>query len=88
MVSTKTSPTEEPVWRLWQEGLRLVRSQPVPRLLFVFFAITGVGEGLLTTLYVPFVTRVLQGTELTYGALLSAQAVGGLIGSVAAARLG
>ena len=54
----------------------------------MFFAIVSVGEGLLTTLYVPFVTRVLQGSEFTYGALLSAQAIGGLIGSVAVGRFG
>jgi Na+/melibiose symporter-like transporter len=87
-VAATRAPTEEPVWRLWREGLSLVRRQQIPRLLFVFFAIVSVGEGLLTTLYVPFVTRVLQGSEFTYGALLSAQAIGGLIGSVAVGRFG
>jgi MFS family permease len=70
------------LWREWLDGLRTVRIEPVPRVLFAFMAITGVGEGLLSTLFVPFATRVMHGNELTYGALLSAQAVGGLAGGV------
>jgi MFS family permease len=87
-VAATPAPTEDRVWRLWQEGLQLVRREHIPRLLCVFFAITSVGEGLIATLYVPFVTRVLQGSEFTYGAMLSAQAVGGLIGSAAVGRFG
>jgi len=86
--SKPATPAEDPVWRQWQEGLAMVRRQRIPRLLFVFFAITSIGEGLMSTLYVPFVTDVLRGSELTYGALVSAQAVGGLIGSGVMARLG
>jgi len=83
LVRLSQSPTAstEPIWRQWQQGLAMIRRQRIPRLLFAFFAITSIGEGLLTTLYVPFVTNILAGTAFTYGALLSAQAVGGLIGS-------
>ena len=76
------------VWREWLDGLRLVRTRPVPRVIFVFLAITGVGEGIMRTLFVAFATRVLQGGELTYAALLSAQAVGGLVGSLVLGQLG
>jgi len=56
--------------------------------LFLFIAITGVGEGTLNTLFVPFVTTVLGASGLAYGAILAAQAVGGLLGNAAIGRVG
>jgi MFS family permease len=86
---TKLAPTQPlSVVREWLEGLHLVRSERSPRTLAAFLAITGLGEGIMGTLMVPFATRVMHGTELTFGALVSAQAVGGLIGSAATAQLG
>jgi MFS family permease len=76
------------VWHEWLAGLEIVRRQSVPRMLFVFLAITGVGEGLISALFVPFATRVLHGSEITFGALVSAQAAGGLVGSLLLGRFG
>jgi len=75
------------VWREWLDSLRVVRTQAAPRVLIAFLGITGLGEGIMGTLMVPFATRVLHGTELTFGALVSAQAIGGLVGSGACAQL-
>jgi len=75
------------VWREWLDGLRAVRTQAAPRILIAFLGITGLGEGIMGTLMVPFATRVMHGTELTFGALVSAQAIGGLVGSGACAQL-
>jgi MFS family permease len=72
----------------WLAALRLLRAQPTPQTLLIFLAITAIGEGIMSTLFVPFTTRVLHGDEFTYGALLSAQAVGGLLGSLAVGRFG
>jgi MFS family permease len=69
------------VWREWLDGLRLVPSSRVIVVLFLFGAITGIGESVMGTLFVPFVTKVLGGNGLAYGWILSAQAVGGLAGS-------
>jgi Na+/melibiose symporter-like transporter len=74
--------------REWLEGMRVVRSERSPRTLVAFLGITGLGEGIMGTLMVPFATRVLHGTELTFAALVSAQAIGGLIGSAATAQVG
>jgi MFS family permease len=76
------------VWQQWRSGLRLVRQTPVLRLLFIMFALVAVGEGIISVLFVPFVTTVLHGEALQLGWLLSAQAVGGLLGGVFVARLG
>jgi len=76
------------VWREWLDGLRLVPGDRLLAMLFLFITITGVGEGIMSTLFVPFVTRVLGGNGLDYGWILSAQAVGGLAGSLIVGRTG
>jgi MFS family permease len=56
--------------------------------LFAFLALTGLGEGVMAALFAPFVVAVLGGGDLAYGWLLSAQAVGGVVGSAVIARWG
>jgi MFS family permease len=75
------------VWREWLDGLRLVPSSRIIVVLFLFGAITGVGESVMSTLFVPFVTKMLGGNGLAYGWILSAQAVGGLAGSFVVGHL-
>jgi MFS family permease len=76
------------VWREWLAGWSLVRSQRAPRVIFIFLSITGLGEGIMGTLFVAFTRQMLHGDELAYAALISAQAVGGLLGSLALGRFG
>ena len=95
LVSTKPRPVQalspepsevvsglEGVWREWLEGLELVKQNRVVTLLFVIIAITSVGEGVMSTLFIPFVTDVLRGEAVAVGWLMSAQAVGGIVGGV------
>ena len=72
--------------REWLDGLRLIRRTRVAAVLVSVAALTGLGEGVIITLLVPFVTDVLEGGEIAYGVILSAQAVGGLLGGVLIAR--
>ncbi|HLZ27375.1 MAG TPA: MFS transporter, partial [Chloroflexota bacterium] len=76
------------VWREWLAGLSLVRTLLTPRVIIIFAAIAGVGEGIMGTLFVAFATRVLQGGEFAFATLISAQAVGGLLGSLALGHFG
>lgn len=85
---TDTTHLLASVWQQWLAGLRLVRQTPVLKLLFVMIALVGVGEGIIAVLFVPFVTTVLHGQALQLGWLMSAQAVGGLLGGMVVARLG
>jgi len=85
---TPKSNGQHALWREWLDGLLAVQRNRTARVLFAFIAITGVGEGLISTLFVPFATRVMHGDELTFGALLSAQAIGGLAGGVLLGRFG
>ncbi|MDQ3399361.1 MAG: MFS transporter, partial [Deinococcota bacterium] len=72
----------------WLEGLQLVMQNRVISLLFILTALTALGEGVLITLLVPFVTEVLRGEAVLYGWLMSAQVVGGLVGGVVIGWIG
>lgn len=76
------------VWHEWKAGLGVVRRQRVVSVLFIMGALAAVGEGILGTLYVPFVMEVLEGDELYLGWLMTAQGVGGLIGGAIIAQWG
>jgi MFS family permease len=76
------------IWNEWLAGLQLVRSERVLTVLFTIAAITALGEGVLSVLFIPFVTDVLRGEALELGWLMSAQAVGGLLGGMLLARVG
>jgi MFS family permease len=72
----------------WLEGLRLVSRERALRVVFVMMALTSFGEGLFGVLLVVFVTRVLRGGALQLGYLMSAQAVGGILGGLAFGWIG
>jgi predicted MFS family arabinose efflux permease len=66
------------------EGIRAVASSPGLRAVLLFVLITSVGEGIMGTLFAPFVRDVLGGDGRAYGAVTSAQAVGGMVGALVA----
>ncbi len=72
----------------WTEGLRLCVAGQAMRLLFVFCLVTGAGEGVMSTLFAPFVSSELGGDGTAYGLIVSSQAVGGIIGGLVAAAIG
>jgi MFS family permease len=74
--------------REWRDGLGVVIRHPVLRALLLFFVVTRLGEGLTMTLFVPWVTDALHSDAAGYGALLSTQAIGGLIGALVIGRMG
>jgi MFS family permease len=74
--------------REWADGMRIILGERVLVVLFLAFAISNLGEGVFSTLYPIFVNRVLHGVALQIGELMSAQAVGGLLGGVAAGWIG
>jgi len=76
------------LWREWAAGLRLVLSSRPLVVVFVLVAISALGEGVFSVLYVLFVYRVLGGGATEIGALMSAQAIGGLIGAFAVVPVG
>lgn len=72
----------------WWAGLSLAVSQPVLRVIVLFTFIAMLGEGVMGTLFVPFVRDVLHGSGQDYGVVVGVQAIGGVAGGLVAASLG
>jgi predicted MFS family arabinose efflux permease len=71
----------------WSQGLRIAATERSLRVVFLYTLIAMTGEGIMGTLFAPFVRDVLHGSGRAYGIIASVQAVGGLIGGVVAATL-
>lgn len=72
----------------WADGMRMSTHQRVLRIVLIFLLVTCVGEGIMGTLFAPFVRSVLHGSSADYGFIVSAQAVGGIAGGLIAASIG
>ena len=73
----------------WRAGLRVIRGDRALRLILISSCVGFVGEGTFGALgLAPLVLDVIKGTEADVGLIASAQAVGGLAGGFAVARLG
>jgi len=70
-----------------REGLRLVKRDRMLRALLIFALVTSVGEGIMAALFTPFVEHVLHGSSEEFGIVVAAQAVGGILGGLAATSL-
>jgi MFS family permease len=70
------------VWREWLAGLRLIRDNPVLRVVFGVFAVASLGEGVMQTAFWIYIDQALGGGTREAGWLLSAQAAGSLVGAV------
>ena len=96
--STKAAPAEvegtEVKGRLasivseWRDGALTVSRSRALKVVLVFTLITSVGEGIMGTLFTPFVKDVLEGNAATLGTISSSQAVGGILGGFVAAAAG
>jgi predicted MFS family arabinose efflux permease len=72
----------------WTEGLRAAWTSPVVRIVLVFLLITSTGEGIMGTLFAPYVRDVLHSGAQTLGVITSVQAIGGIAGGFVAASVG
>jgi MFS family permease len=75
------------VWQEWRAGMRLVGQEQLVSAIFIIIGIAMVGEGIIEVVIAPYVEHVLHGTPLMLGWLMSAQAIGGILGSLAIPRL-
>jgi Na+/melibiose symporter-like transporter len=72
----------------WADGLRLCLGHKVLRVIGLFMMVSCVGEGIMGTLFAPFVRTVLHASSGTYGVIGSVQAIGGICGGLLAAAYG
>ncbi|MGI8855933.1 MAG: MFS transporter [Thermomicrobiales bacterium] len=71
----------------WRDGIRLMRNDPTITAIFATAGTAMIADGFFVVLLVPFVKEVLHGGPQDFGWLASAQAIGGLIGSVFLGRV-
>jgi Na+/melibiose symporter-like transporter len=71
----------------WRVGLRATLHSPVIRALLVFTLITSTGEGIMGTLFAPYVRHVLHSGSQVYGLISGVQAIGGILGGFLVASL-
>lgn len=76
------------VWGEWIAGLRIVGQDRLLTGVFLMMGIAMINEGILVSLLVPFVKDVLGGSAAQLGWLMSAQAIGGVIGGILIGRIG
>ena len=72
----------------WVEGLAVIRRSRALLVILTFFAVSGLGEAVMGTLFAPYVKDVLGGSASTYGTIIAAQAVGGIVGGLLVGALG
>lgn len=72
----------------WLAGLDVMRRDQVIYGILAVFALSATAEGLLAPLFVVFGTTVVHGGAQGFGWLLSAQAIGGIGGSLIAGWFG
>jgi len=78
---------ESSLWHEWIEGLRIVRHNRVVSALFAVLGINQFAEGILSVLIIVWVQAALKGGSPELGWLLTAQAVGGLLGGLFIGRI-
>jgi MFS family permease len=76
------------VVRHLRAGLGFVRETDALRSMFVLFVVIGLAFGLWNSLVLPFVSKVLDGSELEYGIFEGLSTIGFVGGSLAMASLG
>jgi MFS family permease len=70
------------VWRDLLAGLRLVRRERWLTVLFIVVGISQIGQGIIGALLVPFVNDVVRGGAAEFGWIVTAEAVGGVMGGL------
>lgn len=72
----------------WRAGLRACLGSRPLLVILVFMSISQLGEGIMGTLFAPFVKDVLHGSGSQYGLIVGIQGVGGIIGGLAVTAAG
>ncbi len=75
------------VWHEWVDGLKLVRKQQLIFGIFVVFGVAMIGEGIIEVVLAPYVKNFMHGNALVLGWLMTAQAIGGIAGSLIIVQL-
>ena len=70
------------LWEEWLAGLRLIRDNAVLRVVFGVIAISSIGEGVMSAAFWVYIDEALRGGPQEGSWLISAQAIGGVLGAL------
>lgn len=85
-ISEETHPPS--VGRELRAGLALAWRRPMVRLICAIGAICSIGEGIMSVMFILWVSKVLGGGAQEMGLFMAAQAVGGIVGGLLIGRVG
>jgi MFS family permease len=68
------------------EGLKTVATNRIVRAIFVLIGVTSIGEGMMSTLFAVYVKDAMHAGGREMGWMMSAQAVGGILGALLGTR--
>jgi MFS family permease len=85
--SSSASASRRNIWHELRDGLSLMKKQRMVAAIFLVIGIAMIGEGLIDVLLPGYVKTVLRGDALVLGWLMSAQAIGGIAGSLLLVRV-
>lgn len=72
----------------WLDGLRLMARDRLLATLLAILGLFDIGQGIINVVVVVFVRDVLHGSAQTFGWLITAQGVGGIIGGLLIGQVG
>ena len=75
------------VFREWVEGLKVIRHNRTLSTLLALATMIWLADGAITVLFAVYVTEALHGGSVELGWLMTAQAIGGLVGSAFIGRV-
>ncbi len=80
-------PQPRNMFREWIEGLNVIRHNRTLSVLLGLATMIWLADGAITVLFPVYVTEALHGTSIELGWLMTAQAIGGLVGSAFIGRV-
>src|SRR5581483_3495015 len=75
-------------WREWLQGWQVIRENPLLMTLMLVLGIITFGGTMIDPLFPPFVKDIMRTGPLAFGWILTAQAIGGIIGGLVVGHLG
>lgn len=81
------APQPRNMLREWLEGLNVIRSNRTLSILVGLATLIWIGDGAITILFPVYVKDALNGGSIELGWLMTAQAIGGLVGSAFIGRI-
>jgi MFS family permease len=86
--SAATAETSSGFWSELRAGLAIIVHSRALLVIFLVTAICSFGEGIMSVMFILWVSKVLEGGAQEIGLFMGAQAIGGILGGLIVTRVG